>query len=182
MRQISRRNGGINMKILIAAALGLSVAACNQTTQGEGPGPVAQSGAPQAEMVAEAPPADAPRVDTLAPLYEPMVDMRKVKRDRYERDLAACREHAAPQEALARQAAERQQLGAALQVAGAVASFIPVSTFRQAHVLATATNAAQAVGGATAEGAAMTAEQELQNYRIIVDNCLAHRRYRLLQG
>jgi hypothetical protein len=166
------------MKILVLAALGLSVAACNQTTQADGPSALAPASAPQAEMTA----ADTPRVDTLAPLYEPMVDMHKVRRDRYERDLHACREHAAPQEAVARQAAERQQLGTALQVAGAVASFIPVSTFRQAHVLATATNAAQSVGAATAEGAAMTAEQALQNYRIIVDNCLSARRYRLLQG
>jgi len=169
------------MKLLAVAALGLSLAACNQTAQTGAPAMVAQASA-QPETVAEAPPAEAPRVDTLAPLYEPMVDMHKVRRDRYDRDLAACRAHAAPQEALARQAAERQQLGTALQVAGAVASFIPVSTFRQAHVLATATNAAQAVGGATAEGAAITAEQALQNYRIIVDNCLAGKKYRLLQG
>jgi hypothetical protein len=167
------------MKILIAAVVGFSVAACNQTSQTGGPGPVAM--APASAPLAEPTLAELPPSQALPPLYEPLIDLHRVKPERYQRDLAECRQQAAPQEAAARQAAKQQQIGTALQVAGAVASFIPVSTFRQAHVLATATDAAQSVGGATAQSAAMTAEQATQDYILVLNTCLTHRKYRILR-
>jgi hypothetical protein len=76
--------------------------------------------------------------------------MHRVKPEKYRADLAECRQQAAPQEAAARQARQQQGAGTGLAVAGAVASFVPVSTFSQARNLANATDAAQNVGGATA--------------------------------
>lgn len=155
------------MRKIFLVGLGLLVAGCNQTAQT--PGPVASaSGAGGSEA--------------LPPIYEPLVDMHRVNPEKYRRDLAECRQQAAPQEAVARKARDQQVAGTALAVAGAAASFIPVSSFRQAHTLANATSAAQSAGGTIAEGGAITAEQATADYALVVNTCLTHRRYRLLRG
>ena len=157
------------MRTILLVGLGLLVAGCNQTTQGPGP-------------VASASGASAAGSEALPPIYEPLVDMHRVNPEKYRRDLAECRQQAAPQEAAARKARDQQTAGTALAVAGAAASFIPVSSFRQAHTLANATSAAQSAGGAIAEGGAVTAEQATMDYALVVNTCLTHKRYRLLRG
>ncbi|MBN8967733.1 MAG: hypothetical protein J0G95_04640 [Rhizobiales bacterium] len=156
------------MRLILLMGLGLLVAGCNQTAQNTGPAVAASNTAASSEA--------------LPPIYEPLVDMHRVNPDKYRRDLAECRQQAAPQEAAARQARQQQAAGTALAVGGAVASFIPVSTFRQAHTLAHATDAAQAAGGAVAEGGAITADQATADYALVVNTCLMHKRYRLLRG
>jgi len=157
------------MRLILVAGLGLFLAACNQTTGG---GPVASADG-SATPVAQG---------DLPPIYEPLVDMHRVNQDKYRRDLAECRQQAAPQEAAARQAQQQVAAGTALSVAGSVASFIPVSTFRQARTLANATDAAQSVGGGVAEGGAMKRDQATADYALVINTCLTHKRYRLLRG
>ncbi len=67
-------------------------------------------------------------------------------------------------------------------MAGSVASLIPVSSFRQARTIYNATDAAQAAGGSVAEGGAIKQDQAMQDYVLIVNTCLMHKRYRLLRG
>ena len=86
------------------------------------------------------------------------------------------------QRSLARRAAQTQQTGTAIQVAGTLASFIPVPGFRQAHVLAGASNALQSVGEGTAANAAETQERAMQGYVVVVNSCMEHRKYRLLRA
>jgi len=150
------------------AGLGLFLAACNQTTGG---GPVASGEG--ATAVAQ---------NDLPPIYEPLVDMHRVNQDKYRRDLAECRQQAAPQEAAARQAQQQVAAGTALSVAGSVASFIPVSTFQQARNLGAATDAAQSVGGSVAGSGAMKQDQATADYALVINTCLTHKRYRLLRG
>jgi len=157
------------MRIICALGLGLLVAGCNQTT-GPAPGPVAAASDTGAAQ------------EALPPIYEPLVDMHRVNPVKYRRDLAECRQQAAPQEAVARQARQQQAAGTAIAVAGAAASFIPVSSFRQAYTLGNATDAAQAAGGAVAASGAMTADQATADYALVVNTCLMHKRYRLLRG
>ena len=155
------------MRVFLLAAIGLLLAACNQT---------AQTGASPTTSTAAA------SNEPLPPIYEPLIDMHRVNPDKYRRDLAECRQQAAPQEAAARAARQQQAAGTGLAVAGAVASFIPVSTFRQARVLDNATGAAQDVGAATAVSGAATADAATADYALVVNTCLAHKRYRLLRG
>lgn len=49
-------------------------------------------------------------------------------------------------------------------------------------MLAGAANAVQSVGAATAENAAGTAEQAMQDYVLVVNACMDHRRHRLLRA
>jgi hypothetical protein len=156
------------MWIFLLAAIGLLLAACDQTTQ------TSSSLAPSSTAAASN--------EQLPPIYEPLIDMHRVNPDKYRRDLAECRQQAAPQEAAARAARQQQAAGTGLAVAGAVASFIPVSTFQQARTLGAATNVAQDVGGATAASGAMTADAATADYALVVNTCLAHKRYRLLRG
>lgn len=156
------------MRLILLMGLGLLVAGCNQTAQSTGPAVAASNTAASSEA--------------LPPIYEPLVDMHRVNPDKYRRDLAECRQQAAPQEAAARQARQQQAAGTALAVAGAAASFIPVSSFRQARTLYHATDAAQQAGGAVAEGGAITADQATADYALVVNTCLMHKRYRLLRG
>ena len=156
------------MRYFPLAGLGLLLAACNTTS-----GPVATTGT--------APTATAQSAD-LPPLYEPLVDMHRVNQDKYRRDLAECRQQAAPQETAARQAQQQVAAGTALSVAGSVASLVPVSSFRQARTLYAATDAAQSAGGAVAEGGAIKQDQAMQDYVLVVNTCLMHKRYRLLRG
>jgi len=154
------------MKYFLLAVIGLFVAACNQTSQTAS---TAQS------------PVQTASTEPLPPIYEPLVDMHRVKPEKYQKDLAECRTQAAPQEAAARAARQQQAAGTGLSVAGAVASFIPVSTFRQAQAVGAASTVAQDVGGATAASGAATADAATADYALVVNTCLQHRKYRLLR-
>lgn len=175
------------MKFVLAAACGLLVAACNQTAQTSEP--VAVSAAP-ASLEPASPPRGAPasampsdaQIAAAAPLYEPLVDMHRVNPAKLKKDLLECRAQAAPQEAAARRAAQTQQTGTAIQVAGMMASYIPVPGFRQAHVLASATSAVQSVGADTAAGAAETQARAMEDYVLVVDACMGNRKYKLLKA
>ena len=177
------------MRRAIAALLALGAAACNQTAQTEAPVAVSTARIAPAPAPAQAlAPAEArlaaaglPSDEEIAPLYEPLVDMHRVKPEQYRKDIAECRQQAAPQEAAARRASQQQQTGTAIAVAGTLASFIPVPGFRQAHALAGAANAVQSVGGATAEGGAAALDQATNDYALVVNSCLTHKRYRLLR-
>ncbi len=178
------------MKVFLAAVCGLMLAGCNQTSQtaettlpSTAPAALASSG-PTGGMPAGPPPnlpSDA-QIAAATPLYEPVVDTRRVNPAKLRKDLLECRAEAAPHEAAARRAAQTQQTGTAIQTVGALASFIPVPGFRQAHVLAGATNALQSVGEGTAANAAETQERAMQGYVAVVNSCMEHRKYRLLQA
>jgi hypothetical protein len=157
------------MRIFWLAAIGLLLAGCDQTTQ-TGSGSLDSPVTPTASN------------EQLPPIYEPLIDMHRVNQDRYRKDLAECRQQAAPQEAAARAAKQQQAAGTGLAIAGAVASFIPVSTFRQANTLYAATDAAQNVGAGTAMNGAAAADAATADYALVVDACLKHKKYRLLRG
>ena len=159
------------MRLLVLAGLGLMLAGCNTTQTGS---PVADASGP-APAVASADP------QALPPIYEPLVDMQRVKPAKYSLDLAECRQQAAPQEAAARAAKQQQAAGTAVAVGATLASFIPVSSFRQAHTLYHATSAAQDVGAASAEAGAVNADQATADYALVVNTCLTHKKYRVLR-
>lgn len=176
------------MRLVVTALLALTVGACNQTVQSEGPEPVAAAlpaapalPPPGPRLASGAAAAALPAEDPGASVYEPLVDMHRVNPDRYQRDLVACRQQASPQLAAVKRATQQQQTGTAIQVAGTLASYIPVPGFRQAHVLASAANAVQSVGGATAESGAAAVEKASFDYALVVDSCLTHQRYKLLR-
>lgn len=177
------------MKFVVTALLALTLGACNQTVQSEGPEPVAAAlpAAPalppqgQGPRLASSATAAVPIEDPGASVYEPLVDMHRVNPDRYQRDLTACRQQATPQLAAIKRATQQQQTGTAIAVAGTLASYIPVPGFRQAHVLASAASAVQSVGGATAESGAAAVEKASSDYALVVDSCLTHKRYKLLR-
>ncbi|RYE33011.1 MAG: hypothetical protein EOP23_10275 [Hyphomicrobiales bacterium] len=178
------------MRVFVAALLALAVGACNQTVQSEGPEPVAAAlpaapalppQGPGPRLASSAAGAAVPMDDPGISVYEPLVDMHRVNADRYQRDLTACRQQAAPQLAAIKRATQQQQTGTAIAVAGTLASYIPVPGFRQAHVLASAANAAQSVGGATAESGAAAVDKASSDYALVVDSCLTHKRYKLLR-
>jgi hypothetical protein len=172
------------MRVLVAfgcALAALSVGACTQTVQTAAPEmALASASAPAVEPAAEAQPEAV--AEALPPIYEPLVDMHRVNRTRYDRDLAACREQAAPQERAARAAQQREAAGTAIAAMGTIASFIPVQTWKQARVLDATTGAAQALGvNAAAEGA-VTGANATADYALVVNTCLQHRGYRLLRA
>jgi hypothetical protein len=160
------------MRVLAVAGLGLLLAGCNQ---------VAQTGSPVAQSASDTAVASN-AAQTEAPIYEPLVDMHRVNVVKYQRDLAECRQQAAPQEVAARAAKQQQAAGTALAVAGVAASFIPVSGFRQARQLAHATNNAVDTGGAIAENGAVAAGDATADYALVVNTCLSHKKYRLLRA
>lgn len=179
------------MRLVVTALLALTLGACNQTAQSEGPEPVAAAlpaapALPPAQgagprLASSATVAAVPMEDPGASVYEPLVDMHRVNPDRYQRDLTTCRQQAAPQLAAIKRATQQQQTGTAIAVAGTLASYIPVPGFRQAQVLAGAANAVQSVGGATAESGAAAVEKASADYVLVVDSCLTHKRYKLLR-
>jgi hypothetical protein len=156
------------MRYLLLAVIGLVLAACNQTSE------TASTSASSPMQTAS--------TEQLPPIYEPLVDMHRVKPEKYQKDLAECRQQAAPQEAAARVARQQQAAGTGLSIAGAAASFLPVSTFNQARALGAATDTAQAVGGNTAANGAMAADAATADYALVVNTCLQHKKYRLLRG
>jgi len=162
----------MRLQMVLLAGAGMVLAGCNTT----------QSGSPTAANPASGPAvASADAQQPLPPIYEPLVDMRRVNPAKYQRDLAECRQQAAPQEAAARAARQQQAAGTAVAVGAAVASFIPVSSYRQARTLSHATGTAQDVGMASAEAGAVTADQATADYALVVDSCLSHKKYRLLR-
>jgi hypothetical protein len=175
------------MRLVVTALLALTLGACNQTVRSEGPEPVAAALPaapalpPQGPGPRLASSATVPMEDPGASAYEPLVDMHRVNPDRYQRDLTACRQQASPQLAAIKRATQQQQTGTAIAVAGTLVSYIPVPGFRQAHVLASAANAVQSVGGATAESGAAAVEKASADYALVVDSCLTHKRYKLLR-
>ncbi len=170
------------MKRSITFILSAFLGACNQTTQTADLALPPQAAPGQSSSHIRAVSADLPGEAEIAPLYEPLIDMNRVNPVKLRKDLAECRAQAAPQEAVARRAAQQQQTGAAIQAVGAVASFIPVPGFRQAHALAGATNAIQSVGANTAENAADAGARATEDYALVVNACLQHRKYRLLRA
>lgn len=107
--------------------------------------------------------------------------MHRRSPQKFARDHAECRALAEPQERAARQALATQQTGAALQVAGAMASFIPVGNFRQAVNVANASSIATEVGAGAAAAGAQGQAEATADYALVVDNCLSRRGYRLLR-
>ncbi|HEY0852990.1 MAG TPA: hypothetical protein VGD96_23960 [Bradyrhizobium sp.] len=156
------------MRYLLLAVIGLVLAACDQTTQTSSTLPASSTATASDEQ--------------LPPIYEPLVDMHRVNPDKYRRDLAECRQQAAPQEAAARAAREQQAAGTGLSIAGAVAGYIPVSTFQQARAVGAASDTAQIVGGNTAATGAAKADAATADYALVVNTCLQHKKYRLLRG
>jgi len=179
---------------LIISGLALSLAGCNQTggsqiAEAPAVAPiVASDPEPQRVQIAAVTPAQAPQPSAdeqmwaQPPIYNPLVDLNGRNQARYARDHDACRRLAAPQERAAREAMQRAQAGAALQVAGAMAGFIPGSSFRSAVNIARASEAAQTIGGGVAAGGAQSAEMATQDYALVVNNCLSRRGYILLSG
>lgn len=176
---------------LLLAGLTLALAGCNQTggsqiAEAPASAPiVASDPAPQPVQVAAISPAPQPSADeqmwAQPPIYNPLVDLNGRNQARYSRDHDACRRVAAPQERAAREAMQRAQAGAAIQVAGAMAGFIPGSSFRSAVNIARASEAAQTIGGGVAAGGAQSAEMATQDYALVVNNCLSRRGYILLR-
>jgi len=173
-------------------ALGVAVAGCNQTggsqiAEAPAAAPiVASDPAPQRVQVAAVTPAAQPSADeqmwAQPPIYNPLVDLNGRSQARYERTHFTCRKVAAPQERAAREAMQRAQAGAAIQVVGAMAGFIPGSSLRSAVNIARASEAAQTIGGGVAAGGAQSAEASTQDYALVVNNCLSRRGYFLLRG
>ena len=167
------------MKRIAILCLGLGLAACNQTAQQADLGPsaavpVVAASAPAPVVMAPAPVAAAPVVaqddmQSLPPIYTPLVDMHRKSQAKFDRDHAECRQLAAPQERAARDGMAQQQAGQAIAVAGALAGFIPVRGFNQA------VNAARA--GGAARGASAT-----EDYALVVNNCMSRRNYVLLRA
>jgi hypothetical protein len=173
------------MKILTAVAAGLLLAGCNQVAQqeanmspaaGASVQPVSAGPAGRAAVVAQ------DDMQALEPIYMPLVDMHRKTPARFARDHAECRALAAPQERAARDAMSQQQAGAALQVAGVAASFLPVGNFRQAVNLSNATGMVQDIGAATQANAAGRGMNATEDYALVVNNCLSRRNYTLLRA
>jgi hypothetical protein len=130
-------------------------------------------------------------------LYEPLVneDARGFKPAKYEKDLAFCRSRAAPHAAAAAahgqaaaDGAGQVAAGTALSAAGGIASVLPIPGFTAARNVFAGGVAADAVGGAVAAGGAAkqaeagaAAEDALDRYQLVVDNCLIRRGYKLLR-
>jgi hypothetical protein len=152
------------MKVWIWLPVAALLAGCNSLTMQSNNPPPAVAAAPE------------------APIYEPQVDMRRVKRAKYERDLAACREQAAPEEAAARQARKQKEVGTAMAVGGAFASFLPIRGRDGGHAIRAAGETAAVAGAdAAAEGAAIQ-DQATMDYIAIVDGCLSRKRYRVVRA
>ncbi|CAN2535237.1 MAG TPA: hypothetical protein VIF40_00770 [Methylosinus sp.] len=117
------------------------------------------------------------------PLYEPLVDRdaRGFKEVKFAKDLAFCRNRALPQERAARAGAAQAAGGAALATAGNIARYVPVPGWGAAQGLWAGGSAAEAVGSAAAGQGAMSADQAMQDYVLVVNACLERRGYLLLR-
>lgn len=163
--------GGFHMKKFIIGSVGLLLAACNQTTQQPTTGTAAVT----------SPPAQQEDMQSLPPIYEPLIDMHKKSKEKYTKDHADCRKQAEPQERAARAAMAQQQTGAALQVAGSLVSMIPSNNFRHASNVATTSALMQDVGAGTQAAGEARGVGATADYALVVDTCMAHRGYKLLR-
>jgi hypothetical protein len=118
-----------------------------------------------------------------APIYEPLVDRdaRGFKESKYAKDLAFCRNRAAPQERAARAGAQQATGGAALATAGNIARFMPVPGLGAAQGLWAGGSAAEAAGAAAGAEGAAAAGQATQDYILVINACLQRRGYVLLR-
>jgi hypothetical protein len=118
-----------------------------------------------------------------AAIYEPLVDRdaKGFKETKYAKDLAFCRNRAAPQERAARAGAQQAAGGAALATAGNVARYMPVPGLGAAQGLWAGGSAAEAAGSAAGAEGAAAAGQATQDYRLVIDACLQRRGYLLLR-
>jgi hypothetical protein len=121
-------------------------------------------------------------IQSLPPIYTPLVDMHRKSPAKYARDHAECRRQAEPQERAARAAATQQQTGAVLEAAGTLVDLLPVSSFRQARQMAHVRNAAQGVGAAAQDAGAAKGADATEAYALVVNTCLQHRGYVLLRA
>lgn len=174
--------GAYDMRLTAGLLLSVVLGGCNQTSQTADVSVIQQSGGQPGSASVRAAPASLSETVIVPPLYEPLIDTNRVNLAKLKKDLQDCRGQAAPQEAAARRAAQQESTGATIQAVGAIASFIPVPGFRQAHVLAGASNAVQNVGAATAGNAADTKERAMEDYVLVVNACLENRRYHLLRS
>ncbi len=170
------------MRIIAGLLLSVALGGCNQTRQTAETALPPQTAAQATGSAVQAAPASLSETATVPPLYEPLIDTNRVNLAKLKKDLQDCRGQAAPQEAAARRAAQQESTGATIQAVGAIASFIPVPGFRQAHILAGASNAVQNVGAATSGNAAETKERAMEDYVLVVNACMENRRYRLLRA
>lgn len=170
---------------MICAGLGIALAGCNQTAQQAAIDPAAPPPVVTASAPASAPPPVAAsageNMQALPPIYNPLVDLNGRQQARFDRDHAACRLVAEPQERAARAAMQDQQAGTAIAVAGALSGFIPVRGFNNAVNVARAGGAAQDIGGGIAAGGAARNAQATEDYALVVNNCLRRRGYVLLR-
>ena len=162
---------GILMRTLFIASVGLLLAACNQTTQ--------QPSLETASLTST--PSQQEDMQSLPPIYDPLVDMHKKSKEKFAKDHAECRKQAEPQERAARAAMAQQQTGAALQVAGSLVSMIPSNNFRHASNVATTSAVMQDVGAGTQAAGAAKGAGATADYALVVDTCLSHRGYKLLR-
>lgn len=170
------------MRFIAGLLFTVALGGCNQTVQTAEVLPIQQSAEQPGSASVRAAPARLSETAIVPPLYEPLIDTNRVNLPKLKKDLQDCRGQAAPQEAAARRAEQQESTGATIQAVGAIASFIPVPGFRQAHVLAGASNAVQNVGAATSGNAAETKERAMEDYVLVVNACLENRRYRLLRS
>ncbi len=150
------------MKFWMLLPVAALLAGCNSATMNAA-GPGAVAAVPQ------------------APIYEPRVNMRKVNPAKYERDLAQCREAAAPAEQAAREAQSRASAGTALAVGGAIASVLPIRGRDGGHLVR---GLGADVAEAGAESAAVNSDvrdQATMDYIAMVDDCLMRKRYRIIR-
>lgn len=113
-------------------------------------------------------------------LYEPVVGLGRTSPARYQRDLAYCRQLAAPHEKVARDAAGQAQAGVALAAIGGALGAVGGGSYRQAVNRAVAGDALVGVGAATAAQGAATADVAGANYAAIVNRCLTRRGHVIL--
>lgn len=140
---------------------------------------------------------DAARAQQGGGLYEPLIDRdaRGFKEKKYLKDLAFCRNRAAPQEDAARAgaaqaeaSAQQANAGAALATAGNIARYMPVPGLGAAQGLWAGGGAAEAAGAAiSAQGASDSARaaagagMAADDYALVVTRCLQRRGYVLLR-
>ena len=153
------------MRFVVIGVMALALAACNQTLNQGGAGPVVSS-------MTE---------PELAPIYEPLVDMNRVKETKYRLDIASCRAQAAPQERVARAAAQQAEVGAMISLAGGVLGAVGGPNIQQARALQSTSKALRGLGNSAAGQGAATTDVALSDYILVVNTCLRHKGYVLLR-
>jgi hypothetical protein len=118
-----------------------------------------------------------------APIYEPLVDRdsKGFKEEKYQKDLAFCRNRAAPQEQAVRAGSQQAASGSALSSAGSFLQNLPIPGLRAAQSAAAGGSAASATGDAANAQGTATASNAMQDYVLVVNSCLARRGYVLLR-